>query len=413
MNQKQPTPFACVVFLFLLAFLLGQSGAVRADSPIPRAPEIPVQPPPAPQQSNPEILTAGSRLTLATQLKAVVFVGPIDGETGNWTLSEIASAQQTAAALRSYGVNVQEFYPNQANGTWANIKAAANGAHFLIYRGHGVYWSAMPTPDVGGFALKDTFVSNDMIRSELRPAKNFIVMLYGCFTAGSSGNDSASISLAEARRRVAMYSDPFFDIGAGGYYADWYGEAFTSYASSLLQGKTQRAAYESFYDYNSSLMWRGTHPDHPELSLWLGWDNWNPPLPNYNNAFAGDPDATLVDLFDTRMVLSQTSVSYLAEPDFPQQEYQVTVSSTSSTTFDWIVSAASLPAWLALKGPAQGVAGESFAFIIDPAKADGVGNAVFQVSTNASNVGDPSQRITVSLVVVNTVQSMYLPVVIK
>jgi len=123
-----------------------------------------------------------------------------------------------AAELAANGVTVHRFYT--PNNDWGQIKAAAEGAHFLFYRGHGVYWDSMPSPTVGGFHLKELFVSSDDIRNDLHLAPNAIVMLYGCFTAGSSSEDSGSISSAEAQRRVAQYSDPFFDIGAAGYYAN-------------------------------------------------------------------------------------------------------------------------------------------------------------------------------------------------
>lgn len=414
MNRKLTGMALRLFSLLLLSLIFGNTTAVQGVAPIPRTPETPVRAPWSEQPRPSSPLDAGEQsLSLATPLKAVVFVGPIDGEDGDWTLSEIASARQTAAALRSHGVSVQEFYPNQANGTWSNIKAAAEGAHFLIYRGHGVYWSAMPTPIVGGFALKDAFVSNEMIRSELHPAKNFIVMLYGCFTAGSSGNDVSSISLSEAQRRVAMYSDPFFDIGAGGYYADWFGDAFTSYVNSLFANKTQGQAYEAFYDYNASMVWRGNHPDHSSLSMWLGWDNWYAPMPNYNNAFAGNPDATLGDLFDSRMVLSSTGITYLAETDYPARTYQVVVSSSSSTSLTWTVSGASLPPWLSLDGPSEGVSGQAFRFTVDPAQANGVKSAVLMVSTAAPNVSDTSQQVEIRLEIVDVVNTVYLPVSMK
>ena len=116
-----------------------------------------------------------------------------------------------AAELQANGVTVHKFYT--PNNNWDAIKTAADGAHFLFYRGHGVYWSPMPTPAVGGFSLKNGFVSSNDIRNDLNLAPNAIIMLYSCFSAGSSSIDGGPISSAEARRRVAQYSDPFLDIG--------------------------------------------------------------------------------------------------------------------------------------------------------------------------------------------------------
>jgi hypothetical protein len=407
--------------MLLLIGLLCQTRAGQSAAPLPRTPQQPVhtlpgvgpaQPGPAAQDLSGATAQerSGAAATFASTLKAVVFTGPIDGDNGDWTLDEIANAKLAAAALRTYGVSVQEFYPNQANGTWENIKAAANGAHILIYRGHGVYWGDMPYPPVGGFYLKNgVFVSNEMIRTELHPAKNFIVMLYGCFTAGSAGNDPISIDLTEAKRRVAMYASPFFDLGAAGYYADWFGEAFPSYINALFQGKTQRQAYEGFFDYASSLTWRGTLPGYSANSLYLGWDNWYDPKPNWNDAFAGQAERTLVDLFDTRMQLSTTQVTYLAESIFPAQTFPVTISSSSDTSFHWSVSSSTLPAWLTVVGPAEGESGEALQLRIDPALVGGVESVNLQVQAASAEVTNGSQVITTALKVVPQVWFTYLP----
>lgn len=387
----------------------------QAGSLGPQTPEAPVQAPEGISLSSSQLpQPAANGLENLPPLKAVVFVGPIDGENGEWTLSEINSAQETASALRSYGVTVQEFYPNQPNGTWQNIKNAANGAHFIIYRGHGVYWSEMPYPVVGGFALKDTFVSSDMIRNELKPAQNFIVMLYGCFTAGSAGNDTITVSLEEARRRVEMYSDPFFDIGAGGYYADWFGEAFTSYVHSLMQGKTQQQAYEGFFDYNSSKIWRGNHQGHPSSALWLGWDNWYPPEPNWNNAFVGDPNKTIKQLFEqTSMMLSPNDIGYLAEADFPKRIFRVQIQSSTTKTFNWTATVSSSQTWLTSVTPRQGTSGAYLTLEIDPSKDVDGGTTTIHVTTSDPNIVQPAQDITVTLKIVPEVNFIYLPAVAR
>jgi hypothetical protein len=395
--------------LVLLWGLVCQPVTAQTASPVPRLPRQPAAVPPGVER--PALVTGapGQAPAFASGLKAVVFTGPIDGDNGDWTLDEINNAKAAAAALRSYGVSVQEFYPNQANGTWENIKAAAVGAHFLIYRGHGVYWGDMPYPPVGGFYLKNgVFVSNDMIRSELHPAKNFIVMLYGCFTAGSSGDDPISIDVNEAKRRVVMYAQPFFDLGAAGYYADWFGEAFPSYVNSLFQGKTQRQAYENFFDYNSSQVWRGTFPGSSN-ALFLGWDNWYAPMPNWNDAFAGQAEKTLADLFDTRMLVSTTRVTYLAEGAFPAQTFPVYITSSNANAFHWSVSSGTLPAWLSLAGAAEGSSGDALLLRIDPAQVGGVESIQLQVQAGSEEVSNGTQQITASLMVVPQVWFNYLP----
>ena len=207
-----------LILLMLLMLPVGGVESVRADPPLPGTP---TRPPLAQAQPGATLAktpqTASCALDLPP-LTAVLIVGPIDGDDGSWTTQEKQNMDLAATELEANGVTVHRFYT--PNNSWEQIKAAAKSAHFLFYRGHGIYWSAMPYPTVGGFALKDNFVSSDEIRADLDLAPNAIVMLYGCFTAGSSGNDDAPIDSAEAQRRVAQYSDPFFDIGAGGYYAN-------------------------------------------------------------------------------------------------------------------------------------------------------------------------------------------------
>ena len=121
-------------------------------------------------------------------------------------------------------------------------------------------------------------------------------MLYGCFTAGTSSTDSGDIGIAEAQRRVAQYSDPFFDVGAAGYYADWFGNAFQLFVRYLFEGQTLGEAYESYFDFNPSTVVRSTHPDHPGVSMWLDKDLWDGYW-KYNNAFVGLASETLESLF--------------------------------------------------------------------------------------------------------------------
>ena len=170
-----------------------------------------------------------------------------------------------ATELQANGVTVHKFYA--PNNDWNQIKAAAAGAHFLMYRGHGVYYPGTSPWTVGGFALSGGIKSSGDIRNDLALAQDAIVMLYGCFTAGSSSLDGGDIGITEARRRVAQYSDPFFDIGAAGYYANWFGDAFQMYLCYLFQGQTLGQAYESYFDFNSNTVDRGMHPDHPDKVL--------------------------------------------------------------------------------------------------------------------------------------------------
>jgi hypothetical protein len=226
-------------------------------------------------------------------LKAVLLGAPIDGDNGSWTKSEIKSLQTAAAMLRKCGVEVYEFYT--PNNDWEKIKKAANGAHFLLYRGHGVYDGSMPPKWVGGFSLKNKFASPEDIKADLKLAQGAIVMLYGCFTAGNSSLDMGKINETEAERRIAMYSKPFLEMKCSGYYANWFGEAFPAFIAYLFAGQTLGEAYKSFWDFNSKTVSYNKHPDIPAAALWVDHDNWEGTV--YNNAFVGYPDKTLENLF--------------------------------------------------------------------------------------------------------------------
>lgn len=293
-HQRLSGGLVLLITVFLL--LVIPNGQVFADSepPAPVTPPVPVTVPSEPSSNHLEPEAAFGTLALPP-MKAVLIVGPIDGDNGSATIAEKNNMELAAKELEANGVTVYRFYT--PNNNWDQIKAAANGAHFLMYRGHGVAWGSGPALPVGGFSLKDRAVSGDDIRRDIRLATNAIVMLYGCYTAGSSSSDTASISMAEAKRRIEMYADPFFDVGASGYFADWFGDAFQFYVRALFSGMTQQQAYEAYQDYDSTKINRTTFSANPSYSLWMGWDDWYEPKPLYNNAYIGVPSRRLPELF--------------------------------------------------------------------------------------------------------------------
>ncbi len=226
-------------------------------------------------------------------LKAVLIGAPIDGDDGSWTTSEIKNLQMTARTLRDNGVTVYEYYTPKNQ--WADIREKCRGAQFLMYRGHGVYDGSEPPKWVGGFALKKDFVSSEMLRQDLNLAPGAIVMIYGCFTAGNSGSDIGNIDLREAKRRVAMYSEPFIEKGFAGYYANWFGDAFQNYVAQLFAGKTLGDAYKAYDDFNEQTVDYATLPN-TTADMWIDHDNWDGKIA-YNNAFVGESSKTLMDLF--------------------------------------------------------------------------------------------------------------------
>ncbi len=404
-----------LLFVLIILVLSSATGWVNFEPPQPDTAEAP---PLAPAGAEPFFATGSLAQTSPLSLpplKAVLIVGAIDGEKGSWTLKEIANMELAAEELSRNGVTVHKFYP--PNDDWQAIKIAAQGAHFLYYRGHGVYWGAMPAPPVGGFALTETFVSNAEIRTNLRLAPNAIVMLYGCFTAGSSSNDAAAISLAEAWRRVAMYSEPFLTAGAGGYYANWFGSAFQLLTRYLFEGNTLGEAYKLLFDFNSATVNYGVHPDHPSLAMWLDKDHWSmttPPPPQYNYAFAGNPDATLADLFAVGLELDRYTITSFVQPGYSSQVHEVRVIANTSQPYNWSASLSGVQGggdWLHLSR-SSGLAGETVQVTLSEGLEVGMYEGYITVTGSSPPVTfNNPQQLTVKLFVVEQVRQVFLPTV--
>jgi hypothetical protein len=394
--------------LFAATMLLGSVLlTVEAAPPTPQTPPEPPLPPPLFPST---IKVDGEPSSLAQDLpplKAVLLVGPIDGDGGDWTTQEKQNMDLAAAELEANGVTVYRFYT--PNNDWEQIKAAAEGAHFLFYRGHGVYWSALPHPTVGGFALKDKFISSDEIRNDLHLTPNAIVMLYGCFTTGSSSIENDVVDSAEAQRRVAQYSTPFFDLGAAGYYANWYGDAFQMFVRYLFQGMTLGQAYEAYFDFGSATVERHVHPDYPGLAMWLDKDDWGGV--KYNNAFAGLPDRALADLFQPpEMSLTLAAITHLAEPSSAARSFTFQVHGSGSDTFTWTASVTpTAAAWVGVQ-PLDGSEGQQVTVVLTPtARPLGVYQASIRVVAGEPEIANGDQSLPVTLYVLDHVYTTYLP----
>jgi uncharacterized repeat protein (TIGR01451 family) len=287
-----------------LALIARQPFAVASPPPTPQTPPHPPRPPEDAFAPSTHVESAREASSLnASSLKAVLLVGPIDGDYGQWTQREKDNMDLAAEELESFGVTVLKFYT--PSNDWEQIKSAADDAHFLFYRGHGVYDGSIPPNWVGGFALKDKFASSDDIRNDLNLAPNAVVMLYGCFTAGSSSAEGdEEIDLAEAKRRVGMYSSPFVDLEVSAYYANWFGNAFQMFVRYLLEGQTLGEAYESFYDFDAGTVDRSAHPNVPGYVMWIDKDFWGRHW-QYNNAFVGKPDMDIQDALGPQLQLSK------------------------------------------------------------------------------------------------------------
>jgi hypothetical protein len=380
----------------------GQEQTPTPESVLPPRPPLGVEP------ATTEAYISPQSVLNLPPLKAVLIVGPIDGDTGSWTLEEIANMRLAENELKAHGVNVATFYT--PNNDWNQIKAAANGAHFLLYRGHGINWGGTPMM-VGGFSLKSGLYPSDQIRRDIKLAPNAIVMLYGCFTAGSAGGEY-NLASSEAQRRVVMYASPFMDNGAAGYYANWFGSAFQSLLSYLFQGQTLGQAYQSYFDYSAAGIERYVFPQHTSLALWLDKDNWGPGIV-YDYAFAGRANDTLESLFGTQMLAAPQPVSYLAPLGASARQAALKVNGTTSLQFTWNASLPSNADWASLSAT-SGTNGSSTTITLDPSGLEeGVYTTDLHITSTTPGVVNNDQVVAVTLTVVDYKYFFYMPVLSK
>jgi len=274
----------------------------------------------------------------------------------------------------------------------------------------------MPSPQVGGFELKDRIYTNAELQAGLKLAPNAIVMIYACLASGSTNEDTSAISVAEAQRRVDQYAYPFFANGAGGYYSNWFGDAFQIYIRSLFQGMTLGDAFKSHSSYHANQVASTNLPSFPTLPMWLAYENWsNYPIPpyQYDDTFAGDPNKTLVDLFQpARMNLSTNSILYLSQPNFPAIQYKVNITSNSSSSFTWSASPVpSKPGWLSLSS--SGTKGTPLMVTVQPQAGLGTYETDIQVTSSDSKMLQYQQTIHVKLQVITTVRRSFIPATIR
>ena len=229
------------------------------------------------------------------KLKAVLMVGPVTSDTDGTTLGYVEDLKFAAKVLEANGVEVHGFYTPDNN--WESIKKACEGANFLLYKGHGVYDGSNPPKWVGGFCLKGSFPSSSDISTELKLAPNAIIMISGCFTAGNAGDDIGKIELPEAKRRIEMYSKPFFDIKAACYYANWYPSAFHDFIEKLFANSTLGEAYKGYGNGgNPADIKEFKYAYQPSYQLFVGSEDYSGKTA-FNNAFVGDPNKKLSDFF--------------------------------------------------------------------------------------------------------------------
>jgi hypothetical protein len=309
--------------------------------------------------------------------KVVIIVGP----TGPQTDSYRSSADQIAATASAAGANVTKVY--SPNATWANVRAAVNGANIIVYLGHGngfpsPYSSTEDPTKVNGWGLNRTTTNGDAddwrstlvycgenallgtLPSSLKgwtggqweycggangtqgitPAPGFVMIYQGaCYAPGAGETGGATEQ--QAHDRVVNYSYPALALGAGAYFANDFG------ASSLIDqilrypDRPFGEIYRAGTGYDAAAQRRFTHRDVPGAEVRIQ-KTYSSALgrSDYWYAFAGNPARTpaggQVDLPPAPRIVSvappdgRTGVRTSARP---RADFDVAVQGVSGTTF--------------------------------------------------------------------------------
>lgn len=371
-----------------------------------------------PDDYTPLPLSAPSTLTAPTSgLRAVAIVGDVGSSTATYK----QDMDYAVTALQSHGVTVTKFYYGDSTFNWNDIVAAAQGAQFILYMGHGVYSGSMPYPtSVGGFYLGPSqFVSADQIRNDLagRLADDSVIIFsHACFTAGSAAGDPADLPLSEAQRRVTMYADPFTDLGMQAYFANNYFHSAEEVVNQLLADPATRpnmgTIFLNTYPNNSANHHDLTYPE-PGYDLWM-----NGTAGNWDNAFVGIPTHTFGGDAVPTLGGIPAAVAFLysiPEGAFTPAQTSVTPrNTTGSDAFTWTLTSTGDGFTVA---PTSGSTPGAFTITPNSLASPAVGTwtgAVTVTVTSPPGAQNSPQRIDLSLHVVDApLQRLFAPLVLK
>lgn len=243
----------------------------------------------------------------AEPTRVAIIVGPVGSLTPTYLhLAELAAAE----AERAGATVVRAYSPNA---TPENVLAAVEGAHVVIYFGHGY---GHPSPYGGlnsakqnGWALQGprargthgdslngeiAYYGEDWIVANARPAPGF-VMIYSnvCYAPGASEGGHRPATESVALQRVAHYSRKVFRMGGSAYYAIDFDRGAADLLGRLLANR--QATYGTLFAtdrrYVPQALRGFGHPFSAGRQVWLHRTKYTDGPPNYWYAFAGNPDA--------------------------------------------------------------------------------------------------------------------------
>jgi putative cell wall-binding protein len=261
--------------------------------------------------------------------KVVIIVGPTGGQTAGYR----NTGDAIAATAQAAGATVVKVY--SPNATWANIRAAVNGANIIVYLGHGngypnPYtsppnstaagentdrvngWGVNKVAGGGGGgddesnmvycgeqALLGTLSSSNSrypyCAGGITPAPGF-VMVYNkaCYTPGAGETGDANESMAF--QRVRHFSYPAHRLGGSAYFATDLGNGASVIIDLIL--RYPNAPYgeiaASATGYDGAAQRRFPHPDLPGKEVWIQRTNAMGRM-DYWYAFAGNPAASFAN----------------------------------------------------------------------------------------------------------------------
>ena len=264
--------------------------------------------------------------------KVAIIVGPV----GTLTTTYRGYADAVASSATSAGATVVKVY--SPNATWANVKAAVNGANVIVYFGHGngypnPYGSNELIDRANGWGLNRTTTNGDadqwtstlaycgekallgtLTSSDgavqwdycggktntdgITPAAGF-TMVYGqAHYAPGFGEryveTTPLTTLSEAQQRVRNYSYPVLKLGARGFIATAYGDT-AAIVTRVLNGPTTTYGdiFRAGKGYSASTLTSMAHPDISGAQVWVQRttiSGFHFGQPDYWYAFAGNPN---------------------------------------------------------------------------------------------------------------------------
>ena len=173
--------------------------------------------------------TVPTTAAATSSAKVVLVVGATHGTTETYRQRMDAAY---AEAIK-HSTNVVKVY--SPNATWANVKAALQGASVVIYMGHG---NGFPSPyrstpwaySQNGFGLNaaanqgdynTTYFGEHYLATEVKLAPNAVVLLHHlCYAAGNSEPGHAEPTVSVAKERADNYAAGFIAAGARAVIAD-------------------------------------------------------------------------------------------------------------------------------------------------------------------------------------------------